>query len=395
MAFLSKAVFDYRRGLMCDLMRARDLDALGFQGPDFFQFATNYHTDVRPWERPILVVVPMDGEPFAVMNELSTNHIRMAEERGTLWVTDITLYAEHPKVTARQPLVSQWPEAVAETLRGRGLATARIGLESTGGPMARVSGLLPRIDLVPFEREMRALRLVKHGEELEIMRQAAALSDWVQDRYRENIRPGRMVQELDHAMAGLFAEEGARRFPGENLEVRAWSLSGPPSASPHGDGAPNGQRIEEGHVIVNIVIPRLNGLVIENERTWFCGKPSNRQAAYYETSRAANEAGIEAAVAGNPVAAIDATAQSVIEKAGFAEYIFHRTGHGMGLAGHEFPEDMAFNTRPLMAGEVYSVEPGIYVYGLGGFRMDDSVVIGKTPEVLTKTAKDIGSQTVG
>lgn len=395
MAFLSKAVFDYRRDLMGDLMRARDLDALGFQGPEFCQFATNYHTDVRPWERPILVVVPLEGEPFAVMNELSTNHIRMAGERGTLWVTDITLYAEHPKVTARQPLVTQWPEAVAETLRSRGLASARIGLESTGGPMARVPGLLPRIDLVPFEREMRALSLVKHAEELEIMRQAAALSDWVQDRYRENIRPGRMVQELDHAMAGLFAEEGARRFPGENLEVRAWSLSGPPSASPHGDGAPNGQRIEEGLVIVNIVIPRLNGLVIENERTWFCGKPSNRHAAYYEASRAANEAGIEAAVAGNPVAAIDAAAQSVIEKAGFAEHIFHRTGHGMGLAGHEFPDDMAFNTRALMAGEVYSVEPGIYVYGLGGFRMDDSVVIGKTPEVLTKTAKDINSQTVG
>jgi Xaa-Pro aminopeptidase len=66
----------------------------------------------------------------------------------------------------------------------------------------------------------------------------------------------------------------------------------------------------------------------------------------------------------------------------------------MGTAGHEFPEDMAFNHRPLRAGEVYSSEPGIYIYGLGGFRNDDSVVVGDKPEVLTKAPRDIKSQTI-
>ncbi|MFZ8528432.1 hypothetical protein ACO1NJ_14005, partial [Staphylococcus aureus] len=75
-------------------------------------------------------------------------------------------------------------------------------------------------------------------------------------------------------MASLLVQEAAERFPGEQFEVvRCWTLSGPTSASPHGDGASCGARIKEGDVLVNIVIPRLNGLTIENERTWFCGAP--------------------------------------------------------------------------------------------------------------------------
>jgi Xaa-Pro aminopeptidase len=66
----------------------------------------------------------------------------------------------------------------------------------------------------------------------------------------------------------------------------------------------------------------------------------------------------------------------------------------MGTLGHEFPEDMAFNTRPLLEREVYSAEPGLYVYGLGGFRHDDTVVVGKVAEVLTKAPKDLRSQTI-
>lgn len=91
---------------------------------------------------------------------------------------------------------------------------------------------------------------------------------------------------------------------------------------------------------------------------------------------------------------VDAAAQAVIEKAGFGANILHRTGHGMGTILQRFPEDMAFNTRPLLAGEVYSAEPGIYIWGLGGFRHDDTIVVGDVAESLTKAPKDLKSQTV-
>ena len=394
MAFLGKKVFDYRRSLMRALMERHDLDALAFTDADFFQFATNFHSDVRPWERPIILVMPAEGEPFAVMNELSTNHVRMARERDTVWVADITFYAEHPHLTGRLPLVVQWPELVVDRLAGHGLAKGRIGIDGGGPLIRRVGELSPRVEFVPLVAAMRELRWVKHADEIAVMRQAAALSDWVQDLYRENIRPGRLVQEMDSAINALMVEEGARRFAGENLEAGCWSIGGPATSSPHGDGAPTGQRIEKGQGLINFVNPRLNGLKVENERTWFCGKPSAKQKAAYEAAREASAAAAAQAVTGNPVSAIDAAAQAVIEKAGFGEYILHRTGHGMGTNGHEFPEDMAFNHRPLLAGEVYSSEPGIYIYGLGGFRTDETVVVGDKPEVLTKAPSDIESQTI-
>ncbi|MEZ0606580.1 M24 family metallopeptidase [Paraburkholderia sp. IW21] len=396
MPLLTSKTHAHRLQAMRDLMKQAQVDALVLTSADFFQWATNFHVDVLTWERPIMMCVPASGEPFAVMNELSTHHMRLSQERGSVWLDDIAFYAEHPKTTGRQYLVSQLPELIADRLRQAGLGRARLGIDASGGPFTRAAALLPEARFVPLTAELRALRWVKTDEELEIMRAAAGLSDWVQERYRENIRAGRLVQELDCQMASLMVEEGARRFPGENLEVlRCWTLSGPASASPHGDGASCGARISEGDVLVNIVIPRLNGIVIENERTWFCGKPSAEQAKYYEVARAANQAALAAAVPGEPVSGIDAAAQSVIEKAGCADFIRHRTGHGMGIIGHEYPEDMAFNHRPLVANEVYSAEPGIYVYGLGGFRLDDSVVVGAPPEVMTRTPKTLEYATVG
>jgi Xaa-Pro aminopeptidase/Xaa-Pro dipeptidase len=394
MPHLTKAVHDYRLAAMHRLMDRLRVDALVFGSPDFFQYATNFQLDVWPWERPVFVVVPRNGETFAVMNELSTNHMRFATEKGTVWLSDVTYYAEHPRVANRLALPSQLPEVVAALLATKGLRMSRIAVDVQHPILTGAQRYLPEMTLRPAMAEMRSLRWVKHAEELQIMRDLAALTDWVQDRYRENIRPGRLVQELDHAMAALMVEEAARRFAGEDFEImKCWTLTGP-SASPHGDGAACGSRIAKGDTIVNLVLPRLNGLYVENERTWFCGQPSDEQAGFYSVAARATDAAVAAAVVGRRVCDMDAAAQAVIESAGCGDYVFHRTGHAVGLMLHEYPEDMAFNTRPLLAGEVYSSEPGLYVYGLGGFRLDDTVVVGEVPEVIVKTPKTLSYATV-
>lgn len=394
MGFLSTAVWDERRAGMNALMDREGFDALAFVSADFVQFATNFNLDVQTWERPVLVVVPRAGDPFCLLNELSTHHFRMASERGQLWLEEAQFYDEHRSRSNANRLVTQWPRIAADLLRDKGLAEGRIAVDALPGPLAKVLELLPQLELLPRTAQLRELRLVKHPEELVLMRQAAALSDWAQELYTDAIRPGRLVQELDAAMHAKIFEEAANRFPGEHLEVRGYTLTGPASASPHGNGALTGLRIEEGHGIVNIVIPRLNGMVIENERTFFCGTPNDEQVKAYDAALAANEAAIAAARVGNPVSAIEDAARTEIEAAGFGAQIRHRTGHGMGLIGHEYPEDMAFNDRPLLAGEVYSAEPGIYLYGVGGFRIDDTVVVGETPEVLTHAPKDLDSITL-
>ncbi len=395
MPFLSKAVQTARTDAMRAFMEAHELDALAFLTPDWFFYATNYLLDVAPWERPVIAVVPRKGEPFMVLNELSTNHLGFSRERGSVWVDDVSIYSEHPRLTDRRYLTPQVPELIAERLRGAGLGRARIGVDAATEPLRLAAERLGNVTLVPLERELRELRLIKHAEELELIRRAGSLSDWGQDRYREQIRPGRVVQELDFAMAALMADEAARRHTGEQVEIRTMTLSGPASASPHGTGAATGETVQTGHGLVNIVIVRINGLVVENERTWFCGQPDDRQRAAYAAATEAQQAAIAQFTTGNALANVDAAAQAVFQAHGFADHINHRTGHGIGIAGHEFPDDMAFNPRPLLANEVYSAEPGIYLPGVGGFRHDDTVFVGATPEVVTKAPKDIASQTIG
>jgi Xaa-Pro aminopeptidase len=395
MGFLSRNVYKERMCRLNEVIDDLELDAIVVLTPDFFFFFTNYILDVAPFERPVALVLPRDGEPFVFCNELSTNGIRFAQDRGTIWVDDITYWSEHPRLANRTWLRPPWSEMLALGLKRRGLRRARIGADALPRELSRIQELLPELTLIAIGDHLRELRWVKTDEELNLIRQAGLLTDWAQERYRENVCPGRFVQELHLFTASQMAEEACRRFPGQNVELYVRSESGPDSAAPHGSGAPTGVRIEEGHGIVNIIVAQLNGLHVENERTWFCGRPNERQVEAFEAARRAEEAAVAKFVAGNRVSDPDAAAQEVIERAGFAQYIVHRTGHGIGIEGHEFPDDMAFNPRPLMAGEVYPAEPGIYIYGLGGFRHDDIVIVGETePEVATHTPKDLESQTI-
>ena len=396
MAFLSKAVFEYRLGMMRRLMEKQGLDALAFTRADFCFFATNIRPDVAPWERPFLTIVPAQGEPFMVLNELSVNSCRTAQDGGWAWISDVTFYSEHPRIARRMHLTPQWPEMVAELLYGRDLHRARIGVDAGGGPLAQAAARLPELKLLPMLDRITPLRLVKHPEEIETMRRCADFSHFGMERMREGIRPGRSLAELDWAVGAQMMEEADRRFPGENLELRCHSVGGPGSAAPHGDGRPTGYRLREGDGLIVNIIPKLNGLVVENERTFFCGRPSEKQRAAYEVQRQAQELAQQEYVAGRPLCGVDEVALSFIERAGFGEYVFHRTGHGIGIEGHEYPEDMAFNPRPLMENEVYSCEPALFIYGLGGFRIDDTMVVGQErPENLThKTPHDINWFTV-
>ncbi len=390
MPFLSRDVFARRLDAMRRLMEADGLDALIFGQPDFAFFASNFSVDVEPWERPTAVVVPRDGAPFMVVNELSTNHIRMARERGTLWVEEVTIYAEHsrPQLKWTTP---QWPALMAELLSAHGLSDATIGCDGLFAALAAVPDHLPGVTLKSMHMRLRDLRLVKHAEELALLREVAAFSHEGMETLKRMVAPGRVVQEVDRLVEAEMHRLAAERYPGQNMEIRVGTLAGPASASPHGTGAPTGMRYEKGCVLISNVIFRLNGMVVENERTLFCGRPTDdRHFRAYDAALAANRAAFRQFVAGNPVASVDRAATSAIEQAGFADAIFHRTGHGVGMKGHEFPDDMAFLERPLMENEVYSCEPGIYLYGLGGYRLDDTVIVGATePESAVTTPRDI------
>lgn len=395
MPTLSAAVRDHRLEKMRTLMRRNSFDALAFTAPDYFEFASNHAVSEQAWERPYLLVVPIEGAAFAFMADHGRHHVQAEMTRGTLWVDDFTFYAETPRISGRSWLAPQWKEMVADHLQGLGLSRARIGVDAVTGPLAGVAALLPEAKFVAVGAPLRQLRWVKHPEEIEIMRAAASLSEFAMGCYREELKPGRLLQEMDFVVSARLAAEAAVRHPGENYVIlKTGTVAGAASASPHGDGAPTGKRLEADSVAITTVATRLNGLAMENARTWLIGKPDNHRRVLFECAAEAQDAGIGEAVAGRPVAGIDAAAQIVIERAGFGEHVLHRGGHGIGVVMHDFPENVPFNPRPLIEGEVYAVEPGLYVPGTGGFRFADVVVVGDAPELITHAPKDIASQTI-
>jgi Xaa-Pro aminopeptidase len=390
--FVPQKVFADREKRIKNYLEENDFEALIVTTPDNFYMVTGFHLDVAPWERPVAAVIPADGEPFLIMNELSTNHLKFAEERKTLYIKDYEIYVEHPRAYPRTYTVEQWGRLLAEKLRSRGIDGGFFAVEG-GGP-APLKSEMENVAFVDVSGYLRDLRMVKYPEELEIFRLCAEITDYAQDRYMELVKPGLTVQAFDFEIAKIMSEEAARRFPEDRWEGRVRSSSGKYSAAPHGSGAYVAEQFQEGDGVVNIIIGRLNGLVVESERTLFVGDPrSEIQVRAYEAATAANEAAAAEMYAGNTVANADAAAQLVIEKAGFGENINHRTGHGIGIAGHEFPEDMPFLYRPFWENEVYSSEPGIYLYDIGGFRQDDTVIVGKDkPEVITKRSKKLEDQ---
>jgi Xaa-Pro aminopeptidase len=386
-------VFADRKKRIQAFLEEQGLEALLINTAGNVFMVSGFHLDVEPWERPVGIVVPKKGDPFMVLNELSTNHLKMAEKRGSLYITDYSIYVEHPRTHNRTWTRDQWAQLLAQRLKERGITKGSVGVEGYGPTdLLKANPALSFVNVTPFLVEMR---MVKYPEELEIMRHCAALTDFGQDRYVDLLKPGENVKAFDARIAALMYEQAAKKFPEDRFEVYMHALSGPASAAPHGTGADVGMKFEKGHGIVNIIVARLSGLTVENERTIFLGKPIDQQKRAFTAATEACEAAAAQMVAGNPVSSADEAAQAVYDAAGFGENINHRTGHGVGIIGHEYPEDMPFLHRPFMEREVYSAEPGIYIYGLGGFRHDDTVVVGgKKPESLTKRSKRLEDQIV-
>ncbi|MGH6630385.1 MAG: M24 family metallopeptidase, partial [Burkholderiales bacterium] len=302
MTVLSTAVRDHRRAALFGIMDAHGLDALLLSGADWFEFATNHAIAVQGWERPYAMALTRDGRSAALLHDLSAAKIGIARERGRLWLDETTFYSEVPQVAGSRPLLTQWTQTFAGILSSFGLARGKAGVDASPGFIAGLSQPLPNLEFVPLGAALRLARWVKHADEIAVMREAARISDWSIARYREEIRPGRLLQELDHAIAAQTCAEAARRFPGEDFQVlRFMTLSGASAAAAHGDGCTTGAVVLAGTVLVATCNLRLNGLSMENQCTFAIGKVEYRMRELMKVALAANRAGLAAAVVGQRV----------------------------------------------------------------------------------------------
>ncbi|WP_137120221.1 M24 family metallopeptidase [Segeticoccus rhizosphaerae] len=213
------------------------------------------------------------------------------------------------------------------------------------------------------------LRMRKSGDEVAALAAAGAAIDRVQARMGEWLWAGRTERDVAADIAAAIVQEG--HATADFVIVG----SGPSGASPHHEA---GERtIREGDsVVVDIGGPTPAGYCSDCTRTYVVGAPVDRELeTVHEVVRRAQQAGVAAARAGSSCDSVDAASRTVIEEAGYGEYFITRTGHGIGLEVHEEPYLVAGNERPLEPGMAFSVEPGIYLPGRFGVRIEDIVVV--------------------
>lgn len=388
--FKSDAIRASRWAAIDAMMADHGLDALVLSSNDQVLFVGSVQLSAHYWERPFAMIYRPGSAPILLVNQVSQNGLEMQFENGVSWVGDIRCYSEIPRATQRLWTVIQFDRFLAETLETLGLHRAHLGFDSATPLVKRAADRLPGVQLSPVAAALTVLRRVKTEAEIDILRAAAGLGDFAMGRVMAGLSEGRGLQELDATVVSETLTEAARRLPGSNFQIaKLLTLCGAPASSTDGDGVPTGATVARNQPIVSVVVPRLNGFSIEVHRTYFLGEPSAEQATLHRACQAVNEAALGAVVVGQPAFGIDEAAQEAATRLGVYRYLTHRAGHGIGISTHEPPEDVPFNPRPLERNEVLSLEPGLYIPKVAGYRMGDLVIAGDTPEIVTAAPKSL------
>ena len=282
---------------------------------------------------------------------------------------EVALAGRTPLETARERLAGQGLVAFEKDRLTVGELEA---WESCDGPeLTGVAGWVETLRAVKSEPERNAIAAA--GE--------AGLEAW--ESILPGISPGVTELELTARLEAALRRCGAERFAFDTIV-----LFGPRAALPHGE--PGRRPLARGEVVLFDFGAVVDGYVSDVSRTVACGPPDPRLADGYELVRRAQRVAIDGMREGRTGREIDALARGVIEEAGHGEAFVHSLGHGIGLEVHEGPRLWKGNDEPVPAGAVVTVEPGIYIPGLGGIRIEDDVAVGREgARALTRAAPDV------
>jgi Xaa-Pro aminopeptidase len=368
--------FEGRLRAACEALADARADALLVGvGPDL-RWLTGYAA--MPLERLTMLVVPADGDVRLIVPRL---------ERAPAELS--------PAVAAGAATIVTWEETddpfdrVAEALPGmRDDARLLVSDRLYAAFLLRAQQRLPQARFAAASEVLGPLRAVKDADEIALLRAAAHAADSVV----EAIARGRLVGRTEADVA----REVRDRLVDAGHELAMFSIvaSGPNSASPHHEAS--SRVIGPGDSIVLDIGGTLEGYGSDITRTiWVTGGeaangPTDEFAHLYATLQAAQSEATAAVRPGVPCESIDAVARKRITDAGLGDFFIHRTGHGIGLEGHEDPYLVTGNRDPLPEGAAFSVEPGIYLEGRYGARIEDIVVCGADgPDLLNEAPRDL------
>jgi Xaa-Pro dipeptidase len=344
------------------LMQLNRIDAIVLDGGT----SLDYFTGIR-WgnsERLFSFVLPRKGNPFYVCPAFEEERVRERMNQAP---------------SGRESKIFTWQEdndpyaLLAKALREAGIPTGKLGIEERV-PFVFSDGIrksAPGIELTSATPVTAGCRSIKSAAELKLMQLANDVTLRVYEAAWKSLTPGMTNRQFSDLIAAAYRQTG---FPGDaSCQVDAWS------ALPHGSLEP--QIIRESSVVLIDDGCVVEGYQSDISRTFAIGKPSDKMKRVFDTVHKAQTAALHAAKPGVPCQAVDAAARKVVDDAGFGPgytHFTHRVGHGIGMDGHEWPYIVKGNTQPLQVNMTTSDEPGIYLRGEFGVRLEDDMYI--TPD---------------
>jgi Xaa-Pro dipeptidase len=350
-----KARLERARGLMAE----HRLDALMLTGGTSMVYFTGMNWGNS--ERLTCAIVPAKGNAFIVTPKF--------EEERTLEQARLGPLGAETSVLTWEEDESPY-ERVAQGLKTLGITSGTIGIEETVKYVfsAGVGAAAPQLRIASGTPVTAGCRVVKDEHEIALMRHASAVTLKAYEAAYRSLKEG--MTQGDFAKLVAQAHERLGYTGGAGVQVGEYS------ALPHGSTTP--QTVREGSILLIDGGCKVEGYSSDISRTFVLGKATDRMKQVFDVEHAAQTAALKAARPGVPCQAVDAAARKVIEDGGFGpgyKFFTHRVGHGMGMDGHEWPYLVKGNTLPLAPGMTFSDEPGIYIPGEFGIRLEDDMYI--------------------
>lgn len=351
-------------------IKAAGLDGLFVVPGANFYYLTGL--SMHTWERTTLLFLPAEGPGAMVVPALEAPNARPH------FPAEIQFF---PWADGERPV-----GAMADLARAKGLKPGHYALEhlymrvQERDVIDEVLGCSTFTNADPLIAE---LRMCKDRSELDCMIKASEIAEQALQETLPLIKPGMTEREIATELKVRMLRLGSGPLPKEPVVA-----SGPRSSNPH--TKTSDRALEAGDMLMIDTGASYKGYASDITRTFAVGHISDEMRKVYAVVKAANEAALAATRAGVECQAIDAAARKVIDEAGYGQFFIHRVGHGLGLEGHEYPYMVKGNAMLLQVGMVYTDEPGIYIPGVGGVRIEDNVAItAEGYELLNGFTKDL------
>jgi Xaa-Pro dipeptidase len=347
---------DKRLEHIFSMMVENNLDAVVLNPGSSLTYLTGLHFHLM--ERPTVLILRRSSNPVIILPGLEIGKL----DSSRLPLTPVT-FSDDP---------SLWQKAFGKAAGLCGLNDCTIGVEATKLRFLELDLLQKAAPLARFvdaQKTFAQLRIQKDSSEVACMQKAV---DIAQEALRATL-PMIKVGSTEKEIASELVVNMLRMGNDPALPFAPIVSGGPNSANPH--ATPSERKLCEGDMLVIDWGASYNGYFSDLTRTFAMGKVDDEMAVIHDTVLAANEAGRKTGRPGIAAGKVDDAARGVIEKAGYDRYFTHRTGHGLGMEEHETPYIFAANNQILNEGMVYTVEPGIYLPGKGGVRIEDDVVV--------------------